>query len=166
MNSSTMTLFDHLSDAERVVLFERARRLNQISNSSITEQFEAVVVRFHFEQYAFALADLQAVLRSNITALPGVNPMVAGLINVRGELISVLELHLLLGLPSPDLTDPCVLLVKCSHGLVGLRVPDLPELMLLAAELTPGLSNRSGVQGVLEGKIVLLEIEGLLQNLG
>jgi purine-binding chemotaxis protein CheW len=125
--------FDHLSATERTVLQKRAQQLSQTQVVDTNPKLEVVTLSIQNKRYALELSDLRAVLRSKITKLPGLNPVVAGAINVQGELVSVLELALLLGLDLPEATDECVLLVNTPNGNLGLHVPSLPELETIDA---------------------------------
>ena len=145
--------FDHLSEIERAVLQKRARQLSQTAMES-NPKLEVVTFSLDNKRYAFDLHDLRAVLRSKITKLPGLQPIVAGAINVQGQLVSVLELALLLGLDLPEMKDECVLLVNTPHGNLGLRLPNLPELETIDA---PNAQNPS------LSEVRLLNLDQLLQ---
>ncbi len=147
--------FEHLSEIERAVLQKRARQLSQTANMDSNPKLEVVTLSLQNKRYAFDVQDLQAVLRSKITKLPGLNPVVAGAINVQGQLVSVLELALLLGLDLPEATDECVLLVSTPHGNLGLRLPNLPELETIDAPNTESSSLN---------KVTLLNLNQLLET--
>ncbi len=147
--------FDHLSDIERVVLQKRSEQLSQTQTLNPKPKLEVVTLSIQNKRYALELPDLHAVVRSKITKLPGLPPVVAGAINVQGQLVSVLELALLLGLDLPEGADECVLLVNTPQGSLGLRVSNLPELETIDA---PNAQNPSLNQ------IVLLNINQLLQT--
>ncbi len=148
--------FDHLSIIERAVLQKRSEQLSQTANTDLNPKLEVVTFSLHNTRYALELQDLRAVLRSKITKLPALPPVVAGAINVQGQLVSVLELALLLGLDLPEAKDECVLLVGIPHGNLGLHLPNLPELETIDA---PNAQN-PGLNG-----IVLLNLSQLLQSI-
>jgi purine-binding chemotaxis protein CheW len=125
--------FDHLSKIERLVLQKRSQQLSQTANTDTNPKLEVVTFSLQNQRYALDVQDLRAVLRSKITKLPGLHPIVAGAINVQGQLVSVLELALLLGLELPEAKDECVLLVNTPHGNLGLHLPNLPELETIDA---------------------------------
>lgn len=147
--------FDHLSKIERAVLQKRAEQLSLSQSLDSTPKLEVVTFTIQNKRYALDVQDLQAVVRSKITKLPGLHPVVAGAINLQGQLVSVLELALLLGLDLPEGADECVLLVSTPHGNLGLHVPNLPELETIDAPTTqnPSLSG-----------VTLLNINQLLQH--
>ncbi len=147
--------FDHLSEIDRAVLQKRAQQLSQTQNVSSNPKLEVVTFNLQNQRYALNVQDLRSVLRSKITKLPGLPPAVAGAINVQGQLVSVLELALLLGLDFPETRDECVLLVGTPHGNLGLRLPDLPELETIDA---PNAQNPSLNQ------VVLLNLDQLLET--
>ncbi len=147
--------FDHLSKIERVVLQKRAQQLSLSQSLDSNPKLEVVTLTIQNKRFALELQDLHAVVRSKITKLPGLNPVVAGAINLQGQLVSVLELALLLGLDLPEARDECVLLVNTPHGNLGLHLPNLPELETIDA---PNAQNSS------LNEIVLLNINQLLQR--
>jgi purine-binding chemotaxis protein CheW len=151
--------FEHLSQLERALLEVRAKRLNQTEHPDTNKTLEVVILTIDHKRYALELQDLRAVLRAKITKLPGLNPVIAGAINVQGELVSVLELSLLMGLELSEATDECVLLVNSQHGNVGLRIPNLPELETIDAINTSTVLESTGLN---KGKIVVLNIQDLL----
>jgi chemotaxis signal transduction protein len=150
--------FEHLSATERALLQQRAQGLNQAEQANPNPRLEVLMLSLGDQHFALDLRDLRAVLRSKVTKLPGLSPLVAGAMNVRGELVSVLELPLLLGLAMPKALDECVLLVTTRHGNVGLRVPNLPELETInASQTTSALADTD------DQRIKLLNLEDLLQ---
>jgi purine-binding chemotaxis protein CheW len=153
--------FEHLPEAERALLQQRAQRLNQTESFNTNPTLEVVMLTIADRCYALELRELRGVLRSTVTKLPGVNPLIAGAINVQGELVSVLELALLLGLPQPEVIDECILLVTSLHGNVGLRVPNLPELETIDATQTTSLFDHAALN---ETKVVVLNVESLMQH--
>jgi purine-binding chemotaxis protein CheW len=148
--------FDHLSEIERLVLKRRSQQLSQTASMDLNQKLEVVSFSLQNQRYALELQNLRAVLRSKITKLPGLPPVVAGAINVQGQLVSVLELALLLGLDLPKATDECVLLVNTPHGNLGLHLPNLPELETIDVPNTPNSSLDT---------VKLLNIAQLLQTI-
>lgn len=148
--------FEHLSKIERAVLQKRAQQLSRTQNINSNPKLEVVTFSLQNQRYAIDVQNLRSVLRSKITKLPGLPPVVAGAINVQGQLVSVLELALLLGLDLPETRDECVLLVGTPHGNLGLHLPNLPELETIDA---PNAQNL----GVNE--VVLLNLNQLLETI-
>ena len=147
----------------------RARRLAQVpSQTNSDAMIEVLSVRLGAEQYAVELSFLRAVLRpAGLTPVPCTPPHVAGVLNLRGELISVLDLPVVLGLGSPDARSKSeqIILVETPQVRVGLLVQEVVGVHRLAVA---GLDRNFDVQdwsaGVAEGTIVLLDLERLLDQ--
>ena len=155
-----------MAEAERT-LRERARRLAaEPAPTQDGRSVEVLVCRVADEQYAVELGVLQTVHRAqDLTALPCVPPHVAGLVNVRGEVVVVLSLAATLGLGSSDRPAEAarVLLVDLPHTRVGLLVDEVLGIEPLAVDALSGsLSGREAIRGVSESAVALLDLERLL----
>ena len=90
------------------ILRERARRLSMESSESDSgEQLEALEFRLGDELYAVASALVGEVMRPGApTPVPCTPPHIAGIVDLRGRVVAVLDLKSLLGLgdagSSPD----------------------------------------------------------------
>ena len=92
---------DHLTSTG--LLEQRARALAQAPESGGGERLDALVCRVGVERYAVALSALRSVHRAAgsdaVVPIPCTPAFVAGLLNVRGQVVSVLHLSAALGLP-------------------------------------------------------------------
>jgi purine-binding chemotaxis protein CheW len=111
---------------------------------------------------------LRGVLRvEGLTPVPCTPALVAGVLNVRGAIVSVLDLAVILGLAaSTELTDTAqVLLVESGEALVGLLVDEVVGARDLSLDaLDESLSGRDSVRGVADSRIVLLDLKQLLAD--
>lgn len=122
------------------------------------------------ERYSLALADLAEVLPfSACTPLPGAPPELLGVINLRGEIRSVVSLARILELPQGEdgASGYIVLLRDQGHG-VGLKVDRVEQIQLVAPEELasagengPTLPARY-VKRVTRDGLILLSIEEIL----
>jgi purine-binding chemotaxis protein CheW len=101
--------------------------------------------------------------------VPSSPPAVAGVLNVRGDLVAVVDLAAALGLGETALPDSrapgdaLVVLVESSHGNVGILVDEVLGVRRLAlSQLDQPLARDEAARGVADGAIVLLELEHLL----
>jgi purine-binding chemotaxis protein CheW len=123
-------------------------------------------VRLGSEQYAVELRLLRAVQRATgLTPVPCTPPHVAGILNVRGEVVTVLALAAALGLrdagPPPE--DAQVLLVELPQVRTGLLVDEVLGVQRLARDrLDRALSGSDFVAGIAEAHTVFLDLERLL----
>lgn len=136
------------------------------------DALEALVFRLGDECYAFRTEQVVEVRPMNqLTPLPTAPAFVAGLVNVRGRIVPVVDPRPLFGLPALPDAVRAVILVSSSRGTVGLLATDRPEvrrlenpgLTGLPAEAPPGL-DPAYVRGVTPDMVVVLDAERLLTD--
>jgi chemotaxis signal transduction protein len=116
--------------------------------------------------YAVPLGIVRGVLTEAVTPIPGVQPWIAGCINVRGEVRSVIDAAVVFDPSASRTVSRCVLLLETPFGVVGWLLTAWPQLQRVSAnELTAPLSGQTAVAGVLLGTIALLDIDRLLESL-
>jgi purine-binding chemotaxis protein CheW len=89
------------------ILRERARLLAQPTEQDETEEtIEVVTMQLAYETYAIETAYVREVYPlKDLTPLPRTPPFVAGIVNVRGQVMSVIDLKKLFELPAQGITD-------------------------------------------------------------
>jgi purine-binding chemotaxis protein CheW len=163
-----------LSPEERT-LRERARRLalepGEAESPTGLAEAEVLICRLGDERYAIDLALLRAVQPAHgLTPIPCTPPFVAGMLNVRGIVVTVLDLARLLELPDgPPLEAAFALLTDCAQGSgqgqVGLLVHEVLGVRRLAyGDLDRSLSGNPAVRGIAGGEIVVLDLAALLAD--
>ena len=110
-------------------------------------------------EYAIpAAAVVQLESYSGATPVPGTAPHVAGIIQVRGQIIPVLDLRRLFGFPAVDSTlDTRVIVTEHGGRQVGLLVDKSREVLridLSTVQATPGLVDESS-RGFFAGVVQL-----------
>jgi purine-binding chemotaxis protein CheW len=123
----------------------------------------AVLVPIGEEIYAVATERVREVVTSlQITPVPTAPPWVLGLINVRGEVVPVLDTGALLGIGATP--SPCyAVVVISSSGLAGLLATSMPSVATLGEELGPSdLPATGGFHQVTGGMAVTLDIDALI----
>lgn len=89
---------------------------------------QALVFPVGPEWFAFDLAQVREVIGAQtVTALPGAPTWLAGLTNLRGELVPVVDLAALLQLPNPARTATHLVVVTTSVGTAGIATDGPPE---------------------------------------
>ncbi|MGC9025267.1 MAG: chemotaxis protein CheW, partial [Chloroflexia bacterium] len=89
------------------------------------------------ERYAFPLDTVREVSRvGHITPLPGLPAAVLGATGLRGEVLPVLDLRQLLGLPKSPLTAESRLLIVQHEGLAAAMLVDRVEDIAALPEST------------------------------
>lgn len=128
---------------------------------------------FRLDQYRFALplAAVRRVVRSVAsTALPQAPAIVRGVIDLRGEVVAVIDLRARLGLPGREagLDDQLLIArtprrtvalpVDRSEGVVAWRGDDFAA----AGQLAPGTKYLKGILRGAEGLILVHDLDALL----
>ncbi|MDP3858383.1 MAG: chemotaxis protein CheW [Stagnimonas sp.] len=123
------------------------------------------------ESYAVNILQLREVLPdSRPVPVPGAPPEVLGVLNLRGEIITLLDLRRWLGLPAGAADGPVLVLelAGLSLGLrvdaVGVLLKRLPvELLAAPAVANPRLRSLvSGATALGDGQLTLLDFVALL----
>lgn len=145
--------------------------MEELKTSGGTIQF--IVIQVGEEQYGIDIKYVDNIIHmSSITRVPKVASYVRGVINVRGEVIPVMDIRTKMGLPEAMHTkDTRIVIVKSEqHGFVGLIVDAVREVVTLEVDGIEKMSyDRTGkdmfVTGVGKhegGLISLLDLNEVL----
>ena len=163
-------------DEKRMTLKARAKALARELKTDETGTARIEVVEFvvAYEKYAIESSYVREVYPlKELTRLPGTPAFVLGVINVRGQIVSVVDPKQFFGLPQKGLTDlNKVILIsdgKMEFGLLadavlGLRRIPLEELQSSLPTLT-GLRAEL-LKGVTSERLVVLDAARLLSDPG
>ena len=104
-----------------------------------------------------------------VTRLPGAPPFVRGLINVRGTIVTVIDLGVRLDPSCTPLDDGSVLLTRYHDRTVGLAVDEVLDVRGVVIEEPPAQAANSGGGGVVRGlstvdtrAVVILDLDAML----
>ena len=156
------------------ILRARARNLARTPERSLAEEASLDLLEFRLAQERYALETRfvsEVYPLKTLTALPSSPAFVAGVVNVRGRILPVLDLKKFFGLPAEGLTDLHRVIVvswnELEFGLladvsVGVRTiptrslqPFLPTLTGIGADY---------VKGVTEERLIVLDIERIVTD--
>ncbi len=125
-----------------------------------------VTFRLADENYGIAVMQVQEVLRvTEITPVPGAPDYVLGIINLRGNVVTVLDTRKRFGLPGHEMDDASrIIIIESGEQVVGLLVDSVAEVVYLRAaeiESSPNVGNEESsryIQGVhsQEGQLLIL----------
>jgi purine-binding chemotaxis protein CheW len=148
------------------------RRAEQLARQTESEDngtyVEVLVCRVGAERYAIETSSLRAVQwAAGVVPVPCTPSFVLGIVSVRGEIVTLLDLGTMLGLkssPAESSTYPMLLLGV--HGVrAGLAVDEILAVERLALEtLQPSLSGREFTRGIAPGPTVVLDLEQLFAS--
>ena len=125
-------------------------------------------VTFHLagETYAVNVMQVQEVLRvAEITPVPGAPDYVLGIINLRGNVVTVIDARKRMGLPPPMRDESSsIAIIEVHHQVVGILVDSVAEVVdLRPSEIdsAPNVGNEEAsryIQGVAsrDGELLIL----------
>lgn len=155
------------------ILRARARELaREPVREEVGERLDTVVFQLAYEQYAVeSKYVLEVAPLRDLTPLPCVPSFVAGLINLRGDILSIVNLKKFFDLPEKGLTDLNKVIVLRSSwmemGILADAVVGVRSLPL--KEIQPSLTTLTGIRGeylrgVTGDGIVVLDGEKILSD--
>ena len=134
---------------------------------------EALLFELVEQRFALALSDVIELTRAcAVQALPKAPEVVLGVLNLRGEVLPVLDLRRRLGLAEKPLEpSDCFVFARIAERHVALRVDRLLGIEALditqldeAPNLPPGLAYVSGVAPVADGVVFIYDLPQFLSS--
>jgi len=155
--------------ATEAVLRRRAEQLAKLPISpDAGDEVEILACRLGGERYAVETRHLRSVQwASGIAPVPCTPEFVVGIVSVRGEIVTVLDLATMLSVGSGSRLGQTwpVLLVGLPGLRCGLVVDEVVGVERLKLDrLQPSLSGREFTRGIGPQDTVLLDIEALLKS--
>ncbi len=163
-------------DAEEVKRILKARAQALAREPAKTEAgddtIEVVEFVLAYEKYAVETRHVREVYPlENLTPLPCTPAFVLGIVNVRGEILSVIDLKKFFELPEKGLTDlNKVIVLKSENMLFGILADSVVGAKRVrVADIQPSLPTLTGVReaylkGVTSERTVILDAEKLLAD--
>jgi purine-binding chemotaxis protein CheW len=161
-------------EATQRIMEERAQVLARpLQAEELDDTLELVVLTLGPERYGVDSRRAREVQPlADLAPVPGTPPFWAGIVNVRGTLYPVLDLHryLELGEAAASEGDKKVLLVSGSGLTIGLLVDDAPGIRRVPAAAVGfplrGTSEaaRRIVRGVTDDLLAVLDVDALLSD--
>lgn len=127
------------------------------------------------ESYGISVSEVREVLRySDIAPVPGAPDFVIGIINLRGNVVTVIDTRSRFGLSSTDVDDNTrIIIIDIEDQEVGILVDSVAEVVDLnvnAIEAAPNVGNEETsryIQGVtsMDGNLlILVDVNKLLTD--
>ena len=144
----------------------------QVSNDSV---LQCVTFRLEDETYGINVMQVQEVLRvTEIAPVPGAPDYVLGIINLRGNVVTVVDTRERLGLGAKEMDESTrIVIIEADKLVVGILVDAVTEVVDLRAseiESAPSVGNDESskyIQGVAsrEGELlILVDLNKLLND--
>jgi purine-binding chemotaxis protein CheW len=131
---------------------------------------QVVVFNIGDEQFAVETSKVQSINDlMKITKVPKAPNYIKGLINLRGNILSILDINLLLNMNSSDENNDNIIILKLEDELVGITVDAVDEVMEFEEEQLEKVHNdmdKPYIKGVINLKdriITLIDFDKLIQ---
>ncbi len=145
------------------------------SHATEDRVLQYVTFRLDDETYGINVMQIQEVLRyTEIAPVPGAPNYVLGIINLRGNVVTVIDTRTRFGLPQADVSEQTRIVVLEIEGqVIGVLVDSVAEVVYLRQseiESAPNVGNEESarfIQGVCNKNgelIILVEFEKMLSE--
>lgn len=132
---------------------------------------QVVVFKIGDEQFAVETSMVQSINDiMEITKVPKAPKHIKGLINLRGNIISLMDINLLLELEKGNSEQNNIIILKIEDELVGITVDQVDEVLDIEEDILERLEierKKSFIKGVLNFKdriVTLIDIDKLILN--
>ncbi len=124
---------EHATGMKSPAMDEPLQPLSELLPQGEAEQLENVVRLCLFSRagnaFALELHDVAEVLRiSEVTPVPGTPCVIAGVANLRGIIVPLVDLRVLLGQPADQGEPQFAVVIRHQGHCVGLLVDEMPEI--------------------------------------
>ncbi|XQW85863.1 chemotaxis protein CheW [Thalassotalea piscium] len=148
-------------------------------NAKVATDNDEVVQRVTFkldnETYGINVMQVQEILRySEIAPVPGAPTYVMGIINLRGNVVTVIDTRARFGLDSCEVTDNTrIVIIESEKQVIGILVDSVAEVVYLKTseiDVAPNVGNEESakfIQGVSnrDGELlILVDLNKLLSD--
>ncbi|ELC7281721.1 chemotaxis protein CheW [Aeromonas veronii] len=148
---------------------------NVAQNLAEDEVLQWVTFQLENETYGINVMQVQEVLRyTEIAPVPGAPEYVLGIINLRGNVVTVIDTRSRFGLPSGDVSENSrIVIIEAEKQVIGIMVDSVAEVVYLrsseidaapavgteeSAKFIQGVSNRDGQL------LILVDLNKLLSD--
>ena len=148
---------------------------NSFAHSADDPILQWVTFRLDNETYGINVMQVQEVLRySEIAPVPGAPSYVLGIINLRGNVVTVIDTRQRFGLEPAEIGDNTrVVIIEVDKQVIGILVDSVAEVVYLRQsemETAPNVGNKDAakfIQGVCNKNgelLILVELEKMLNE--
>lgn len=149
--------------------------MNEMEEAGNDPIYQWVTFRLDNETYGINVMQVQEVLRvTEIAPVPGAPDYVMGIINLRGNVVTVLDTRKRFGLPEHELDDSTrIVVIESDDNVVGILVDSVAEVVEMrrsALESSPNVGNDESskyIEGVAtynRDLLIMIDINKLLSG--
>jgi len=107
--------------------------VNDLSDESIEstgDLSEVVIFKLGSEEYAFPIEEVAEIIdMTHVTPVVNAPAMVDGIINIRGQIVTIGSLHKRLGIANEDVHDQKILICHAPSGRIGFFVNSVSDVL-------------------------------------
>ena len=163
-----MSFYDHFSGEELAILRARAERIantqNEVQQGNVVS---ALVIKVGDETYGLPMEMLTAVYTNHtIIPVPCVPTFVAGIANIRGEIMPVFDLAVLLKVAGGD-TRRALIVASSEENSIAFCVEAVGEaktVQLSELQAVPPMLNDVYLQGISTDGMAMLNVEAIIND--
>jgi purine-binding chemotaxis protein CheW len=147
--------------------------IDDIEESGNDPIIQLVTFRLQDETYGINVMHVQEVLRiTEIAPVPGAPDYILGIINLRGNVVTVIDTRLRFGLPDGEATDSSrIVIIESDKQVVGIMVDAVAEVVELKEsqiDSAPNVGNEEssryihGIATMESGLLIVVDLQKLL----
>ena len=147
--------------------------MSAVMQENVPQVFRWVTFHLADEIYGINVMQVQEVLRlTDVAPVPGAPHYVMGIINLRGNVVTVLDTRKLLDVATGDITDSArIMILESGRVTVGLLVDSVAEVVNIASsdiDPPPSVGNDEGasyIQGIYSTEqqiLILIDLNKLI----
>ena len=144
------------------------------ATKSINDLMQLVSFKIGKEEFGVEILQVQEIIKmSELTIMPNVDSCVAGIINLRSKIVTVVDLRIILGLMQKDYDNNTrIIVVEINNTTIGFIVDEVNEVLRIPINLIEkppsivssdiNLEYITGIGKLEDRMIILLTLENLL----
>ena len=107
-----------------------------ITNEDLNERVQVVKIRLGVEWYGINISIVENIVRmQRITRVPGAEPFIKGVINLRGKVVPVMSLRLKMDMPEGEESRTTrIIILRVDGDEVGMIVDEVREVVTLSGD--------------------------------
>lgn len=161
-------------EKKKQILQERAERLKIQTEKEKEDDAKVAGVEFTLSDEHYIINNnfvVEIIPLKEFTPLPCTRPFITGIINIRGRIISLIDIKYFLNLPGKNITNLNKVIVVSQNEIeVGILADEVIGQKQITVEKLqksiPGSddNNRNFIRGITENQLIYLNMEKLLSN--
>ncbi|NLD27757.1 MAG: purine-binding chemotaxis protein CheW [Myxococcales bacterium] len=126
-------------------------------NKSVSEELQLVVFRLADEEFALDISQVREIIRmQEITPMPKAPDFITGVLNLRGQIVAVMDLAQRFAIKNSLRTDIArIIIVEVGDSKIGLIVDEVPEVIRMP------LNDMEPTPAMIESKVHAEFIKGV-----